>query len=269
MGAEFHYIQSNLWSDGLGWVHSQPILLFYWLSLFILVLIFFGAAASRPRYWLWLPVLYVLPLAAHHEYRRFILPVLPQICWCISLAAYGLWRKGPAGFLAAAVLLSPLLAPALFLEQNRPLFPVLGVRSQRFAEADARESYLLNALDIYPVCRWGNRHLPKDSKVLLFREIRGYYLDRDYVWGDPLNQSVLDYFSFRSRFDLRKRLMELGITHVLVNSNLGVYAPSPHYYLPRFAEWMEEILRDEAVPVYREGGVFVYDLNKKTKKYEK
>jgi hypothetical protein len=258
--AEGRIFEGNLWT----WAQlaaNRPFAVIYFASLVVIALFLSRRFLSRTRALVFVPLLYALPILLHHEFRRFLLPVLPELCWVIALAAVRFSKPSPPRFALACAALVPLLLPALSVGQNRALYAVCGIRSVRFPAAGAREAYLLNALDVYPAQEWVNAHLPPDARVLLFREIRGYYLDRDYLWGDPRNQGLIDYYGFAGPSGLARRLKELGVTHVFVNEEVGIYAPRPGYYEPRFVAWMSALLRAHGTVLYRDGGVSVFRLD--------
>ncbi len=48
-------------------------------------------------------------------------------------------------------------------------------------------------------------------------ENEAYYLDVDYLWGDQIYQGLIDFERLGDGTALRRRLGELGITHVLIS----------------------------------------------------
>jgi hypothetical protein len=75
------------------------------------------------------------------------------------------------------------------------------------------------ALDRVPFraeSRRANELTPRDARILLYGESRGYFLDREYGIGDPATQAWLDYRALPDAKALAARLSELGVTHVLV-----------------------------------------------------
>ncbi|MBI4677799.1 MAG: glycosyltransferase family 39 protein [Elusimicrobia bacterium] len=167
----------------------------------------------------------------------------------------GVWARW-----GAALGLAFGLFPPLALTQNNELFPVLGLRSLIAPGRPSREVYLERSLDHYSFFRRAASRLPSGSRVLLFREIRGYYLDADYQWGDPLNQMVIEYRRLGPE-DLRSRLSQLGATHVLVNEGIGMYAQREGYYDRRVMGAMAEVLRCCATPVVKEGALTLWSVD--------
>lgn len=82
------------------------------------------------------------------------------------------------------------------------------------AEPQAR--YLLRSLDIYQAQSYMNARLPRNSKVALFGDTRGFYLDRDFVWADPGHNSEFTR-SYGSIEDFVDHLRRVGVTHAMVN----------------------------------------------------
>lgn len=180
--------------------------------------------------WLWLPACALLAAACNYdEAWRFLWPAFPLLAFS---AVEGL----PRGAALAAAL------GVLSLPCGNPAFAALGLRPSSGA-ADRRGAYLSRALDHYAFYRSVDRLLAgKPARVLLFREIRGYHLDADYLWGDPVNQGLLRYGEMKDPDALLARLRELGVTHVLVNGGIEMYQPGATYYSPRTAALMDAAL---------------------------
>jgi len=60
----------------------------------------------------------------------------------------------------------------------------MGIHSMENPILSPRSAYLSKVLEIYPGCFDGDQKLAMTDKVLLFREMRGYYLDIPFIWGD-------------------------------------------------------------------------------------
>ncbi len=219
-----------------------------------------AAALMARRRWpgflafLWLPVpLYVLLVGAHAELWRLLWPFWPAFA---LTAAYWAGQFGAAAAPAAAFGLCGLAA----VSPNNALFGALGLRPASGA-ADRRARYLDAALDDYAFEEKVNALLAgRPAKVLLFREIRGYYLDVPYEWGDPVNQGLIRYDRLPDAAALRERLAGLGVTHVLVDEGLAMYAPGATYYSARTVSLMDACLRLYAVPAMREGALALFAL---------
>ena len=82
--------------------------------------------------------------------------------------------------------------------------------------ARAREDYLNKRIDILPAFKWINQNLDQNVKILLLPyENRGFYLDRDYIWGHLGAQRIIRFEEIQSPEELYSKLLALDVTHVL------------------------------------------------------
>ncbi len=118
------------------------------------------------------------------------------------------------------------------------------------------EAYLRRAFAPYEAMQFIN-HLPPGSKVALYQETRGFYLDRDYLWANPLQHTLIPYDRFTRGAELVQFLKrQLGVTHVLVNTaGLEGTEGSVWYRLLKAA-----IDHGDVVPVFEARGVIVYEI---------
>lgn len=79
-----------------------------------------------------------------------------------------------------------------------------------------QQQYLSRALPIYSAQEWINQNTPKDAKVALFGDTRGFYLDRPYVWADP-GHNVAFTKEFRSADDILSNLRSHKISYIMIN----------------------------------------------------
>jgi 4-amino-4-deoxy-L-arabinose transferase-like glycosyltransferase len=79
-----------------------------------------------------------------------------------------------------------------------------------------REEFLITRVSGYSAFSYANNSLPKDAYVLLaLYESRGYYLERKYMWANPISQRVLRFEQFGSPNELMNDLADRGFTHIL------------------------------------------------------
>ena len=71
--------------------------------------------------------------------------------------------------------------------------------------------------EYFALWQWINENLPRNAKIITYGEPRGFYLDREYLWGDPGHHTLIPYQSLRSPEDLIEHWTRLGVTHVLIN----------------------------------------------------
>ncbi len=256
--------RSNLWSwPPPSWLltHDGPAFLLAPLAGLLLLMKNTAKRPTRLEILLWLPAP-VLLLASfrHHEAWRYQMP-------CYTAAALTGGRLASAAFAAggrrrAAAGLMILLgaAPMIGLTQNNELFAVLGLSSAENPGAKPRTLYADRTVDVAAFYREAAAVLPAGSRVLLFREVRGYGAGFDYLWGDPVNQNVIDYRRLPDFDALRRRLKELGVTHVLDHEGSHLYAEDPLYYDARTLGLMSVLLKRSARPIIVREGLSLHQL---------
>jgi hypothetical protein len=80
----------------------------------------------------------------------------------------------------------------------------------------SREDYLSQLLPIYRAAQVINQ-LPAGSKVALYDEVFGFYLDRDYFWANPGHSMLIPYEQMQTATDYTRALSDNGFTHVYVS----------------------------------------------------
>jgi hypothetical protein len=150
------------------------------------------------------------------QYLRYLLPCLVMLCGVIGYA-YSHWfernaltRISAQVAMLCALSYSTLIAIAWVL----PCLPVaFGIISE--------DEYLRQTLPAYAVAKYINAYLPTDAKVLTYGEPLCYYFERDYLWGDPGHNLLIDYDKVASSKEPMLALFEeyrkLGVTHILLN----------------------------------------------------
>lgn len=188
---------------------------------------------------------------------RYFIPLLPWAALLAACWAEKLWSQG-GGRRAAALVLGLSFLPVVSITANNEAFAVLGLRPSQGALPPA-DAYLSRKLDCYPAMAYVNAVLPANAKILLYREVRGFYLNRDYVVGDPQNEVLIAYERFTTADGLRRHLRELGVTHVFYNSRWMPFSR-------RLAEFrradalVQEALEKFSFPPKAIGDILLYEL---------
>jgi 4-amino-4-deoxy-L-arabinose transferase-like glycosyltransferase len=184
---------------------------------------------------------------------RYCMPVIALLAVFCADAGLRLWKAGGFWRVPALALVFAFV-PLKELSINNEAFAFFGVRSKLQPELSARERYLEWSLGpSYWNCRTAGAVLPPDAKVLLYRDFRGYYLDREYAWGDPLHRGVFDYSAVKDSGEILEILRRQGFTHILYNEELGGYRGDAVYYA-RAAALMDELLRKHARLIFKIDG---------------
>jgi hypothetical protein len=213
-----------------------------------------------------------LAWAATSGLGRFLLPAYPALVLVLAFAVChprwpGLWRG--AGLLA--ILYGCLFQVQVAFKQswNMDFWGYLAGRI-------SREDFILKphetyALPYYSAARVINKELPPDATVLVLGESRTFYIGRPTVAA-----SIFDHNPFweavrrsRSPAELRARLADMGVTHILVNAYQYMYRASSSAVLPRdlassevyrrfWQEYLEVLYEDRHDPNPQPGWLVLY-----------
>ncbi len=158
---------------------------------------------------LWVWWLYSMQLT------RYLLPTLALFAPAAGYALHRCTQVPSTLRLAPTVVVSTWLLMVLavsMLLSAMELPQVLGTVS--------RQQYLTSAFEAFPVIDHLNRHAAPDAKVISYGEPRLFYLERDYLWGDPVYHQMIIYDTMEEPADLLGAYNRLGITHVLYHPAL-------------------------------------------------
>lgn len=161
---------------------------------------------------------------------RFLLPVVPLLALLGAFTFFWLWDQVHCSFIKLG-----MAALALgFLISDFPLMKaaertLLVQRSTYLLGRVSRAEFLDQQINAMPVFRYANANLPSDAVLLLLPyESRGYYLEREYIWGHPISQRIVRFEEYNTASDLADALRHMGITHILEN---------PHWIFSGLRYW--------------------------------
>lgn len=118
------------------------------------------------------------------------------------------------------------------------------------SESDSEYYAKLSDQNPYNAMRWINENTAKDSKILLFNEVRGYFLDREYILSQK-HQTFIDYENMNNKEDLMKRLTELEINYILIHKSFVTNTDHAKELIDSVNTDSELVYDDESVSVYR------------------
>jgi 4-amino-4-deoxy-L-arabinose transferase-like glycosyltransferase len=79
-----------------------------------------------------------------------------------------------------------------------------------------RDTFLLERIQGYSAFIYANQNLPKDAYVLMgLYEGRGYLLNRDYSWANPMAQRIIQFEKYNDPSRLVDILKSMGFTHII------------------------------------------------------
>lgn len=201
---------------------------------------------------------YVLWFFTTHQ-ARFMMPIVPILALLSAVGIDRVFARHSWGYAVLRVLL------LLYLLSQTVLFSP--VRQERFVmaapyltNAQSREDYLFDQLNVYPAIARANQLVPADTKVILAPwEPRGYYLDKMYLWANPVSQRHFRMEQFDSATELYSWFQEHHVGYVLYNP-LRVYTYIP--YWEHINHLWEEFLRDHCKLAFEANGIQLYEIRK-------
>lgn len=182
---------------------------------------------------------------------RYLLPILAIFPLPLAKGLSGLWKK-PFSFIFGSILgFSYLFHLSLF---GLMMYPTWGVA----LGLEDRDEFIGNVFPTYRVYQFVNSDLPKDSKIALLGEPRGFYLDREYIWADPGHHTLIPYERFQTVEDLVKFYKRMGFTHIIINR---IFAPGS----PRSDKPLDKLLANPfscpyIEPIYSYGEVYLFRI---------
>jgi len=189
---------------------------------------------------------------------RFLMPVVPSMALLVAAGITWFWQAR-FGLLRWTARLVPLvwllsgtwLLKAEYRREWAHSWPYL-------AGTMDRDTYLAQVFEDYPVFRYINTALPGDATVLLTPfDVRGYYLDRSYIWLNPIGQRFIRLESLPDTAAFGNRLRQLGVTHVLYNTQ---------HVFPNIRFWehdaglLSSLVTTYGTPIYMSGPSQLYEL---------
>ncbi len=91
------------------------------------------------------------------------------------------------------------------------------------ADPASQQTRLRRELDNYEAMEWINQNTPAGAGVVLYDDVRGFYLDRPYLWGNSLHSSYIPYETLSDGAALTAWLRQHNIRYALINMN---YSPA-------------------------------------------
>lgn len=214
----FYYLFFRPSELGGFWGFGQP-LLFLVLCGFILAMIFYRRTPfiilqiilfSISYYLIWFFVL--------GRQNRFLIGVLPMFVVLSTFAIDKLLEIIPIKGRIWAILLLSLGILYYSPLTNNSLLATARQHLRIMFNNSMRHDWLSQKITPLYAFEWMNENLPSDSNVLLLPyENRGYYLNRHYIWGNPISQRLIQFEKFHTSTELAEKLHSLGVTYVLEN----------------------------------------------------
>ena len=115
-------------------------------------------------------------------------------------------------------------------------------------EPETRQDYTKRRLEFYEPMEWINLNTPPSAGVVLYDEVRGFYLDRPYLWGNGEHSSYIPYSRMQNGADLTSWLRQHGIRYVLINLNQSPFNPQTENISGRELEFLRDWYEEKPTP---------------------
>jgi hypothetical protein len=237
--------------------HHQPVLEAFPFILLLGIRIT-ERRSFQPMEKIWLSLIGLWTLCWFFVYQdwRYFMPAAALMAGLISFWIVKAQNRNQRIIAILAALFA--LIPLKDISANNELYAAFHLQPQR-GVISSRQRYLELSLGAtYVVEEIANRILPPKAKVLMYRDVRGYYLDRDYAWGDPLNSGVVDFSAISDSQELFAQLRTQGFGYVLYDPWIGNYKGDQNYY--RHADRLMAGVLSCSRKLASVGGVILYHL---------
>lgn len=150
------------------------------------------------------------------QYSRYLITIIPMMCVIAGYAASEINRKMMKSRHAVNIFIAICIFLSIFNEYR------ISADSLKAAIGlEPAEVFLSRTLDVYDAENWINTNLPEDAGIVLFDEVRGFYLSRKYIWGNPGHHEMIPWNSFANGSDMVNFLENMGYQYALVNVKFG------------------------------------------------
>jgi hypothetical protein len=186
----------------------------FWIAL-LPVTLWIARRHQLVRRCLWVAGLHFVFWSLSSQQIRFLIPILPLLAIASALSVFELLDRLPsAEWRRTGRRLAWLAGWALVVWIHLPYLiggPQALVGYLR-AEGGPKQAVVL------PVYRFINQHLPPDARLLFLNTNQGFFCDREYIADSFFEASqIADWLAPATGVaDLRRRLADRGITHLLV-----------------------------------------------------
>ena len=229
---------------GRGYDHFDGQISILWLALVPLALL---GIRRRPlvRRMLAVAGVYFVCWALSSQQTRFLIPVLPLLAIAAAVTLMDLlerMRKPLGATLAATAVAVVLLVTATTHARTM----VAGY--ERLALYQQRDPASLRAAAVPEVYRWLDEHTPAQARILMLNTNAGFFCPRDYIADSFFEASqIADWLGDAdSVLDLRQRLRNAGVTHVLWSAKEWRIAwPPALTQMLGNRTWAEPVFRDD------------------------
>lgn len=186
---------------------------------------------------------------------RYMLPLVPVLCVLAAWVLVELWNsRALAGYALGALFalsVAASLVTALFLDPSW-----ISAEAPVAFGAESQATYLSHFFPPYAAFEFLNTQTPPGAKIVTFGEPRGFYLDRQYMWGDTGSQPLfIPFAELKTPQALAAYLKQRGYNYILINYMYAPVAPGPGWagmvYGLTAGSGTTPVYQDRSTSIYR------------------
>jgi len=189
---------------------------------------------------LWIGIAQFIAWFMLAQVGRYVIPFLPLFAVTAGYAATAPWKRlepdpsrvsdplGGTALWGAPLLLivgqTGLTLWAVFAlptirHQSNEISTALSVPEiiTTLTQPDGVEGVLTRHMETYSSIQWLNKNTPPDAGVVLYDDVRGFYLDRPYLWGDGEHSAYIPYDQFSNGQQLTDWMLQHHLRYALFN----------------------------------------------------
>jgi len=191
---------------------------------------------------------------------RFLMPASSVLALISAIGLYWFWNLGSIQW---STILKIILT-VFFIYLNwitNPADRNLVKNSWPFLSGQmTREQFLERVVPGYEVFAYANNELPDDVYMwMALYESRGYYLDHEYMWANPISQRDIQLEKFNNASELAEELNQRGFTHIIFRTD----QLEPFSYIkygPEITELTRNLLSNHAQLIFHSEPLELYEL---------
>lgn len=192
---------------------------------------------------------------------RFLMPTMSMLALFLAIGLGNLWswQRRRLNYVIQGMI---LVAVGLVGWWSNPVDRTQLSNSWPYLSGQiSRNQYLKRQIPGYEAFLFINKSLPSNARVwMAVWESRGYYLDREYLWANPVSQRMLPMENIKDADQLSQELQSLGVTHILFSTvflERFAYIPSAD----QVTNLVRQLLADHARLLFRSEPIEIYQLS--------
>lgn len=160
----------------------------------------------------WISFVFALAWFFLMQQSRYLIGIFPMLAIVAAAVVYTANEEWPIARHAANLFVVVAIGTTIVVGYLLAKYTAPFVFCQQTCD-----EYLTSTLDVYPPEAWINEFVPPDAGVVLFDEVRGFYLNRKYIWGNPGHHEIIPWESFKQATDMVNWFCTHGYTYAMVN----------------------------------------------------